>query len=96
MSIGEIIAVITFSMSIIGEMVAVFRKLKKIAEGTKCQLRTEMLNIYYAHKDEETPTIRQLEYENFEKLFLAYKNLHGNSFIDRCYTEITENWRVTQ
>lgn len=93
MSVGEIIAVITFALSIIGEMVAVFKTIKNIANGTKCQLRTEMLNIYYKHCDEETPTLREFEYENFSRLFKAYKALHGNSFIDKCAAEV-KRWKV--
>lgn len=94
MSIGEIIAVISFAMSIIGETAAVISVVKKIANGTKCQLRTEMLDIYYKHKDEPEPTLKQYEYENFEKLYLAYKSLKGNSFIDKCWAEIKDEWSV--
>lgn len=65
----------------------------KIKNGTKCQLRSEMLRIYYKHKDDET--IRQYEYENFVFLYEAYKSLKGNSFIDKIYNDIKE-WEVVQ
>lgn len=65
----------------------------KIKNGTKCQLRSEMLRIYYKHKDEEQ--IRQYEYENFVFLYEAYKSLKGNSFIDKIYNDIKE-WEVVQ
>ena len=65
----------------------------KIKNGTKCQLRSEMLRIYYKHKDAET--IRQYEYENFVFLYEAYKTLKGNSFIDKIYNDIKE-WEVVQ
>lgn len=65
----------------------------KIKNGTKCQLRSEMLRIYYKHKDAET--IRQYEYENFVFLYEAYKSLKGNSFIDKIYNDIKE-WEVVQ
>lgn len=94
MTIGEIIAVVTFAVSIVGEILAVWRIVKKVANGTKCQLRTDMLNIYYKHKDEPNPTLKQYEYENFEKLYLAYKSLKGNSFIDKCWAEIKDEWSV--
>jgi hypothetical protein len=58
----------------------------KIKNGTKCQLRSEMLRIYYKHKDDEQ--IRQYEYENFVLLYEAYKSLKGNSFIDKIYNDI--------
>ena len=60
----------------------------KIKNGTKCQLRSEMLRIYYKHKDDEQ--IRQYEYENFVLLYEAYKSLKGNSFIDKIYNDIKE------
>lgn len=91
MSIGEIITVITFSLSIIGEMVAVFKIIKNIANGTKCQLRTDMLNMYYLHKDEKE--WREYERENYDKLYDAYKALKGNSFIDDVTKEVRE-WSV--
>lgn len=63
----------------------------KIANGQKCQLRHDMLQIYYKHN--ETKVIRQYEYENFVYLYEAYKALKGNSFIDKIYKEI-QTWKV--
>ena len=60
--------------------------LKKLTEGLKCQLRSEMLRIYYANH--ESGKIRQYEYENFVMLYNAYKALKGNSFVDKIYSEI--------
>lgn len=65
--------------------------MKKISNGTKCQLRSEMLRIYYHNK--ETEKIRQYEYENFVYLYEAYKALKGNSFIDKIYKEVS-TWEV--
>ena len=62
-----------------------------VARGVKCQLRSDMLHIYYAHKD--TKQIRQYEKENFIFLYKAYKSLKGNSFIDDIYNEI-RTWEV--
>ena len=64
---------------------------RKISEGTKCQLRNEMLHIYYHNR--ESQKIRQYEYENFVFLYEAYKALKGNSFIDKIYKEI-QSWEV--
>ena len=77
--IGEIVALAGFITPIIVLIV-------KIIEGQKCQLRSEMLQIYYHNKD--TETIRQYEKENFMKLYEAYKALKGNSFIDTIYEEV--------
>lgn len=62
-----------------------------IINGIKCLLRSDMLQIYYRHK--ETDTIRQYELENFIFLYKAYKALKGNSFIDIIYKEVI-TWEV--
>lgn len=82
--IGEIGVIISIIIPVI-----VF--VRKIANGTKCQLRSEMLRTYYHHR--ETKKIRQYEYENFVLLYEAYKALKGNSFIDKIHEEI-ESWEV--
>jgi len=64
---------------------------RKIINGQKCQLRSDMLHIYYRHR--ETERIRQYEYENFVALYEAYKALKGNSFIDKIYKEV-QTWEV--
>lgn len=64
---------------------------RKIANGQKCQLRSDMLRIYYHHREEKK--IRQYEYENFLMLYEGYKALRGNSFIDKIYGEI-KTWEV--
>ena len=70
-----------------------------ILNGLKCLLRSEMLRIYYSHKEKaeaegkETITIRQYALENFVFLYKAYKALKGNSFIDKIYKEVMA-WEV--
>lgn len=76
---------------LLGVIVPVIISVKRISNGTKCQLRSEMLRIYY--KNRETQVIRQYEYENFIYLYEAYKALHGNSFIDKIYEEV-RSWDV--
>ena len=82
--IGEIVALVTAITPMIVSN-------RKISNGTKCQLRSEMLRIYYHHQ--ETKTIRQYEYENFVMLYEAYKALKGNSFIDKIYSEV-KTWEI--
>lgn len=72
-------------------IVPVIVAMRKISNGTKCQLRSEMLRIYYHHH--ETKEIRQYEYENFVMLYEAYKALKGNSFIDKIYKEV-QTWKI--
>ncbi len=74
-----------------GALIPVVVAIKKISNGTKCQLRSEMLRIYYHNR--QTEKIRQYEYENFVLLYEAYKALKGNSFIDKIYNEV-KTWDV--
>lgn len=82
--IGELVALIT-------ALTPVIVSIRKISNGTKCQLRNDMLRIYY--NNQETKTIRQYEYENFVMLYEAYKALKGNSFIDKIYSEV-KTWEI--
>ena len=75
---------------LIGVVTPVIVLIVKLINGQRCQLRSEMLQIYYHNRD--TKTIRQ--YENFVMLYEAYKALKGNSFIDKIYSEI-KKWEVT-
>lgn len=76
---------------LVGTITPVIVSVRKIGNGTRCQLRSEMLRIYYHNR--ERRTIRQFEYENFIMLFEAYKALKGNSFIDKIYDEV-KDWEV--
>jgi len=76
---------------LLGVIIPVIVFVKRIANGTKCQLRSEMLRIYYKHCESEK--IRQFEYENFVLLYEAYKALRGNSFIDKIYDEV-RTWEI--
>lgn len=76
---------------LVGALVPVVVIVRKVATGTKCQLRSEMLRIYYHHYIDGK--IRQYEYENFVALYEAYKALGGNSFIDKIYAEV-KTWEV--
>ena len=76
---------------LLGVIIPVIVSIRKISTGTKCQLRSEMLRIYYRHR--ESQIIRQYEYENFVMLYEAYKALKGNSFIDKIYKEV-QSWEI--
>lgn len=76
---------------LLGVIIPVIVFVRKIADGNRCQLRSEMLRIYYNNREDKT--IRQYEYENFVMLYEAYKALKGNSFIDRIYKEVS-TWEV--
>ncbi len=86
MSLANIVAVIGECSVLIATVIPVVITVKKVSSGTKCQLRSEMLRIYY--RNCEIGKIRQYEYENFVYLYEAYKALKGNSFIDKIYKEV--------
>jgi hypothetical protein len=85
--VSNLTVIITEVSALIPIVVAILYLLN----GLKCLLRSEMLRIYYRHKD--TEKIRQYELENFVFLYKAYKALKGNSFIDKIYKEVME-WEV--
>ena len=92
MSAVTILALVGEILTLVGVITPVIVSIRKISRGTRCQLRSEMLRIYYHHR--ETKEIRQYEYENFVMLYEAYKALRGNSFIDRIYEEV-KTWEIT-
>ena len=91
MNIIDIVTLAAEIVALLGTVIPIITQMRKISNGTKCQLRSEMLRIYYHNKVERT--IRQYEYENFVYLYEAYKALKGNSFIDKIYKEVQE-WEV--
>ena len=86
MDVLEIITLVGEIGVLIGSLTPVILTIRKVSNGTKCQLRSEMLRIYY--HNHQSGTIRQYEYENFVFLYEAYKALGGNSFIDKIYAEV--------
>ena len=87
MMVSNLAVIITEISALIPIVVAILYLLN----GLKCLLRSEMLRIYYRHK--ESGKIRQYELENFVFLYKAYKALKGNSFIDKIYKEVM-SWEV--
>ena len=88
MNISTLATLITEICVLLGVIIPVIVSIKKISNGTRCQLRSEMLRIYYHNI--ANGKIRQYEYENFVFLYEAYKALKGNSFIDKIYKEVQE------
>lgn len=91
MDIVTISTLITEIGVLFGFAAALYVWFKKIINGQRCLLRSEMLQIYYKHY--ETGTIRQYEYENFVFMYEEYKAIKGNSFIDKIYNEV-KTWEV--
>lgn len=92
--LGNLTAIVTVIGEIgvlLGVVTPVIISVRKISNGTRCQLRSEMLHIYYHNREKKV--IRQYEYENFVMLYEAYKALKGNSFIDKIQEEVHE-WEI--
>ena len=91
MGLNAVAALIAEIGAILGVLIPMVVCMVKLARGARCQLRSEMLRIYYHNREDET--IRQFEYENFVMLYEAYKALKGNSFIDKIYKEL-QTWEI--
>lgn len=91
MNISAIATLIVEIGVLLGVIVPVFVWVKKISDGQKSLLRSEMLQIYYRNR--EKGEIHQYEYENFVFLYEAYKALKGNSFIDKINQDV-KSWEV--
>ena len=90
-TLTTIVTLITEIGVLVGFAAPMIVAIKKVSNGQKCQLRSDMLRIYYHNREDET--IRQYEYENFVFLYEAYKALKGNSFIDKIYKEV-QTWEI--
>ena len=91
MNLTTIVIIITDISFLLGLIIPVVVAIRKISNGTRCQLRSQMLEIYYHNC--EKGIIRQYEYENFIMLYEAYKALKGNSFVDKIYKEV-QTWKI--
>ena len=93
MNLATIVTLIGEISVLLGVIIPVIANVKKIKNGVKCQLRSEMLRIYYNNREKET--IHQYEYENFVALYDAYTSLNGNSFIEKIYSEL-KKWEIVR
>ncbi len=91
MNLSVLAAFISELLIVAGVAIPFIIWVSRLIEGQRCQLRTAMLNTYYACKDAKK--IHQYEIENFHKNYNAYKALKGNSFIDDIYEEV-RHWEV--
>lgn len=91
----EIIGYIITVLGFLGILTAFWKKLKKIAEGQQCQLRSDITAIYYRHCDDATPVLREYERKNLDALVEAYKALGGNNYIDDLYGHMRQ-WKVNK
>lgn len=83
-----LVALCTFCSILIKPIRERIFNVSRSKEGERCLLRSEMLRIYYTCLDKRE--IKQYEFENFIKLYDAYKALGGNSFIDEVNLEVRQ------
>ena len=89
--LGDICQIVTCAAFIIKPIRERIMGTEKIREGQRCLLRSEIVRIYYRHKDDKQ--LREYEFRNLEQCYKAYKALGGNSFIDHIYAEMQE-WDI--
>lgn len=88
---AEIVSAIAVLCGVLVGVCKIVKWVKRLIEGERCHLRSDMVRTYYRNKDKKT--IHQYERENFDKLYAAYKALKGNSFIDDIYKEV-KRWEI--
>lgn len=74
-----------------GTAFAIVKTFRELKDGIKCLLRADMMNTYYRHRDKDE--LREYEAQNFEMMYMAYKHLGGNSFIDKIHEDV-KTWEV--
>ena len=90
-NVQAIVTLLVELVALAGAITPMLLSVHKVANGQRCLMRSDMLHIYYHNREKKT--IRQYEYENFVMLYEAYKQLKGNSFIDKIYSEVRD-WEV--
>ena len=73
-----------------GYLVHVLKQMRKSKdanrEGTMLLLRVQLIE--YHDKYVKKGCIPSYAYENFQEMYIAYKNLGGNGMVEKMYTEV--------
>lgn len=88
---GDICTIVTCAALLIKPVREKIMGTEKIREGMRCLLRSEVVRIYYRHKDDKQ--LKEYEFRNLEQCYRAYKSLNGNSFVDHIHAEMQE-WDI--
>ncbi len=70
-----------------------WKKLKHMANGQTCLLRSDITEMYYKHAGSVEPALREYERKNLDDLYEGYKALGGNHYIDDIYEDM-RRWKV--
>ena len=79
---------------IITAIVVIYKWFNVVMEGQRCLLRTDIMDIYYKHCEEEEPTLREYERKNLDALYASYVAHRGNSFVSDLYNNVMRHWPV--
>lgn len=88
-AVMAVVALCTFLCKPIRERVL---GVKAEKDALRCLIRSHIVSIYYKHL--AACEIKQYEFENLALLYKQYKVLGGNSFVDKIYNEIVEDWTI--
>lgn len=92
-AVMALIAFVSLMVKPIREWILGEKKEKEaLREAMKCLIRSHITSIYYKHISQ--CEIHQYEFENLTHLYEEYKVLGGNSFIDKIYNEVVEDWQI--
>lgn len=97
-NIGAVMSMIIGVSTVIALFVKPVREklfgIHMINEGVKSLLRDRITQVYY--KNIDIAELKEYEYESVSRLYEAYKALGGNSFVDKIYKEMSEEWGVSK
>jgi hypothetical protein len=97
-NIGAVMSLILGVSGVIALFVKPIREkifgLHNINDGVKSLLRDRITQIYYKNLD--ICELKEYEFESVSRLYDAYKALGGNSFVDKIYREMSEEWGVSK
>ena len=85
------VAIVTVIVAIIKPFKKILKFYKNDNEVMLCLLRSNILNTYRLYKGDKK--IPQVERQNVDMEYEAYKSRHWNTFIDDVYGEIRE-WEI--
>lgn len=76
-------------------LAAISARNKEQDDALKCLLRSDIIRLYFKHKDENKEQLTQWESENLHKLYESYCALDGNSFV-KDIVDRMNSWEIVK
>lgn len=93
-NIATVVGLILSGISLLLLVLGYLRNLKKIKDGMRAMLRSNIEHCYYKNYDKKT--LREYERKNLDSLYAAYHDgLKGNSFAQDIYEEMRD-WKIVR